>query len=322
MKYLITGTDGQLGGRVAANMLEAVDSSQLIFTVPDLNRLQKDKYDMWIKRGVTVKEANYDNASQLNEAFQGVQRMFFVSSIINGPLRIVQHQNVVDAAKKAGIDHVTYTSFLGADRTGYDQYVLPDHTATEGFLRESGLNYNIMRNNLYLENYLINSVLLANISDYKWITPAGEGKATYIAKDDSGRVGSALLQGKGALNTAYDVTGGESITQREIVRLIADASGLPFTYIPVSPDKFFDYLDSIHIPRTTDGDYSQSPVPFCGNDMVTNEYGVRDGLMDIVTDNVEKLTGQKALCAADLIEKYSFVWKEKVGTYWDLQKYM
>ncbi|TZE81012.1 NmrA family NAD(P)-binding protein [Calorimonas adulescens] len=322
MRYVVTGVDGQLGGRVAENMLHEVSGEQLIFTCPDLKRLPKEKVQAWKKQGVTIREANYDNKEQMTEAFRGGDRIFLVSSIINGPKRVQQHKNAIDAAIAAGVKHITYTSFLGANREEYNQYVLPDHTATEKYLRESGVDYNIMRNNLYMENYLINSVILANISDNKWITPAGDGKATFVAKDDSGRVATALLLGKGEHNKDYDVTGGELISEGEICAMIAEASGINYEYVPVNPDEFFKYLDSIHVPRTTDGDYSQSPVPFCGNDMVTNEFSIRDGLMAIETDTIEKLTGRKPLRVRDLIDKYSFVWKERVSSYWDLGKYL
>ena len=81
-------------------------------------------------KGVTVKEANYDDVEQMTKAFEGADRLFFISSIINGPKRVEQHRKVIEACKKAGVKHITYTSFFGADREGYNQYVLPDHRAT------------------------------------------------------------------------------------------------------------------------------------------------------------------------------------------------
>ena len=321
MRYIVTGADGQLGGRVAENMLHEVSGEQLIFTCPKLKRLSKEKVEAWEKQGVTIREANYDNKEQMIEAFTGGNRIYVVSSIINGPKRVQQHKDVIDAAIEAGVKHITYTSFLGANREGYYQYVLPDHTATEKYLCESGVDYNIMRNNLYMENYLLNSVMLANISNNKWITPAGDGKASFIAKDDSARVASALLLGKGDHNKDYDVTGGELISEREICDMIAKASGINYEYVTVNTDEFYKYMDSIRIPHDTDGDYSQSPVPFCSNDMVTNESSIRDGLMAIETDIIEKLTGKKPLRVRNLIDKYSYVWKDKVSNYWDLGKF-
>jgi NAD(P)H dehydrogenase (quinone) len=319
MRYIVTGADGQLGGRVAANMLNTVAGGQLIFTCPMISRLPEEKLSAWQNQGVEVREANYDDKEQMIAAFKGGDRLFFVSGVLNGPARVEQHKKVIDAAKAAGIQHITYTSFLGANRPEYKQYVLPDHTATEAYLRESTIAFNIMRNNLYLENYLTNSVMFANLSKNKWYTNAGEGKATFIAKDDSGRVATALLLGKGKPNQDYDVTG-KLISQREICELIARFSGIDFEYCPLNDEQFYDYLDSIHVPRGTDGDYSQSPVPWCSNDMVTNEGGIALGQMAIETDTVETLTGRRPLDVSELLEKYSVVWKEGLTDYWEMVK--
>jgi NAD(P)H dehydrogenase (quinone) len=319
MRYVVTGVDGQLGGRVAANMLQEVSGDELLFTCPDMKRLNAEKAESWKEKGVTVREANYDNKEQMIQAFTGGDRLYMVSGVFIGPLRVQQHKNVIDAAISAGVKHITYTSFFGANRKGYYQYVLPDHTATEKYLKESGVAYNIMRNNLYLENYLLNSVMMANLDNNRWVTAAGEGKATFIPKDDSGRVAAALLLGKGDNNRDYDVTG-RLISEHEICNMIREISGIDYTYITLKENDYYDYLDSIYIPRTSRGNYSKSPVPWCANDMVTNESGIRDGLMAVETDTVEKLTGRKPAEPKDLLKKYSFVWKEHVTTYQGLGK--
>lgn len=318
MKYLVTGADGKLAGRVADNILSMVDGTELIFTCPDLKRLSSEKRRKWEEQGVEVREANYDREEQMEQAFRGADRIFFISSIINGPKRVEQHRKVIEACKKAGVKHITYTSFFGADREGYNQYVLPDHRATEKMLAESGIEYNIMRNNLYMENYLTTSVMLAMLSNNVWGTTAGEGKVTSIAKDDSARCGAALLLGKGEHNAAYDLTSTIPLSQREICKMIAEKSGIPFVYQPMTEEEFRGYLEKLHIPRTTDGDFSQAPVPFCSNDMITNEAGISEGQMGIVTHDVELLTGKKPLEVQDLLDKYSYVWEKKISNWKDL----
>ncbi|MBC3797620.1 NmrA family NAD(P)-binding protein [Acetobacterium tundrae] len=319
MRYIVTGADGQLGGRVASNMLKEVSGDQLIFTCPDLNRLRPERTKDWEEKDVIIKEANYDDKAQMTEAFKGGDRIYIVSGVIIGPERVQQHKNVIDAAIEAGVKHITYTSFFGANRPEYKQYVLPDHTATEEYLISTGVDYNIMRNSLYLENYLLNSVMMANLDNNRWVTTAGDGKATFIAKDDSGRVATALLLGKGENNKGYDVTG-QLVSEHEICELINAISGKNYEYITMNEEEYYDYLDSIYIPRTSHGNYSKSPVPWCANDMVTNESGIRDGLMALETDTVEILTGNKPMNPKELLEKYSFVWKENITTYWDLGK--
>lgn len=84
-------------------------------------------------------------------------------------------------------------------------------------------------------------------------------------------------------------------------------------------EEFFAYLDSMHIPRTATGDYSQSPVPWCGNDMVTNEASIAEGLMDVASNDVELLTGQKPMTARQLAKNYSYIWENHVTNWKDIR---
>lgn len=324
MRYIVTGCDGQLGGRVAEQMLTHVAPEQLIFTCPFLDRLDSTKKQRWQELGVTIRQANYDDVAEMTTAFSGGDRIFIVSAVTIGEIRVQQHKNVVDAAIKAGVKHLTYTSFLGASDPAYAHvYVTPDHTATEAYIRQQheacGIEYNFMQDNLYMENYLTTSVMLALMSDNKWYTTAGEGRATFIPKDDVASCATALLLGKGTPNQTYKICGSESISQRDIVALISELSGIELTYCPVSHEEFFAYLDSMHIPRTATGDYSLSPVPWCGNDMVTNEGSIAEGLMDVQSDAVELLTGHKPKTARQIAQKYSYIWENKVTNWKDIK---
>ncbi|MGM9526408.1 MAG: NAD(P)-dependent oxidoreductase, partial [Peptococcaceae bacterium] len=194
----------------------------------------------------------------------------------------------------------------------YHQYVLPDHRATEAYLATCGIPYNVMRNNLYMENYLTTSVMLAMLSNNVWGTTAGEGKATFIAKDDSAACAAALLLGKGQPNVGYDLTSLHPVSQREICAMIAERSHIDFKYVPMNAEEYYQYLDALHIPRTTDGDNSKAPVLWCSNDMVTNEAGIAEGQMAIVSHDVETLLDRKPLEVTDLLDRYSYIWREKV----------
>lgn len=72
-------------------------------------------------------------------------------------------------------------------------------------------------------------------------------------------------------------------------------------------------------PRTATGDYSRSPVPWCGNDMVTNEGSIAEGLMDVASDDVELLTGQKPMTARELAQNYSYIWENHVTNWKDIR---
>ncbi|MGI6229296.1 MAG: NmrA family NAD(P)-binding protein [Tractidigestivibacter sp.] len=324
MKYVVTGCDGKLGGRVCENMLKEVDPQDLIFTCPFLDRLDPERKSRWEALGVAVRQANYDNPEEMTKAFAGADRIYVVSAVTIGEIRVQQHKNVVDAAIAAGVKHIVYTSFLGASDPKYAHvYVTPDHTATEAYIRkraaETGITYTFMQDNLYLENYLTTSVMLALMSGNKWYTTAGEGKATFVPKDDVARFATALLLGRGENNKTYHACGCESLAQRDLCNMVSDLSGIKIEYCPVNKDEFFEYLDSMHIPRTATGDYSRSPVPWCGNDMVTNEYSIAEGLMDVPSDDIERVTGKKPMTARELAKSYSYIWENHVTNWKDIK---
>lgn len=97
MKYIIAGVDGKLAGRVAENMLQQVDGTDLIFTCPDPNRVSEEKKERWKKAGVTLCAVSYDDEEQMKEVFSRGERLFFISSILNGERRVRQHHSVIEA---------------------------------------------------------------------------------------------------------------------------------------------------------------------------------------------------------------------------------
>ncbi|NEK66060.1 MAG: SDR family NAD(P)-dependent oxidoreductase, partial [Xanthomonas perforans] len=65
--------------------------------------------------------------------------------------RVPQHRNVIEAAKRAGVELLAYTSVLHADTSTLA--LAPEHVATEALLRESGVPHVLLRNGWYTENY-------------------------------------------------------------------------------------------------------------------------------------------------------------------------
>ncbi|MEX2804946.1 NmrA family NAD(P)-binding protein [Streptococcus sp. H31] len=317
MRYIVTGVDGQLGRRIAENMLKAVAGSELTFTASALNRLKKKQIAEWEKIGVRVAEANYDNYAQMTDAFKGGDRIYIMSGLEVGK-RTKQHRDAIDAAIEAGVKHIIYNSCIGATEPEYEKvYITPDHTATEKYLRSlSTITWNTMRNNLYLENYLTMYPMLAFMANNEWYSTAKDGKATFVHKDDVARAGAALLLGKGQVNRSYNICGSEHISVHEICDLVAEASGRPLKYFGVEPEEYYQYLEKLHIPRLITGDFSQSPVPFCGADIVTNDEAVLNGMEDVESTAIKDLTGQEPRTAADIVNNYSYIWEENI-TNWD-----
>ncbi len=317
MRYVVCGADGQLAGRVAENALvNAPAGSDFTFTVYKMERVPQEKKDRWEKAGVRVVEANYDDVEGMVQAFEGGDRIYIVSALQIGATRVQQHKNAIDAAIRAGIKHITYSSFIGATDPRYkDVYVTPDHTATEEYLKRVGIPYNACRNNLYMENWLTLWPMLARMSGNVFHSASGDGKATFIHKDDAAAAAAACLLGKGEDFKAYNICGPEAISVRDLCGLVNQESGLNLTYSADGEDAFFAWTSSLGIPKVIEGDFSKAPVPFCAMDGYTNEQAVASGLMNVPSDDVEFLTGHKAKRAAEIAPLYKAMWSGDVDNW-------
>lgn len=141
MTIAITGATGQLGRIVIERLKEKVLASDIVALV----RSPEKAGDL----GVTVRAADYAKPDTLNSALEGIDTLLLISSSEIGQ-RAVQHQNVIDAAKKAGVKRVVYTSLLHADTSPLS--LAEEHRQTEAAIKASGIPYTILRNGWYSEN--------------------------------------------------------------------------------------------------------------------------------------------------------------------------
>ena len=107
---LVTGATGQLG-RLAIDALLArgVAPGDIAAFVRD-----KSKAGDLAERGVHVRVGTYEDPASLDTALLGIDRVLLVSGSEVGQ-RVAQHQNVIDAAVRAGVGLVAYTSITRAD---------------------------------------------------------------------------------------------------------------------------------------------------------------------------------------------------------------
>ena len=142
MTIAVTAATGQLGRLVVAKLKAKRPASEIVA----LARHPAKAADL----GVAVREADYSKPETLAKALAGVDTLLLISSSEIGQ-RAVQHRNVIEAAKKAGVKRIVYTSLLRADSTPLS--LGEEHRATEADLKASGVPFTILRNGWYTENY-------------------------------------------------------------------------------------------------------------------------------------------------------------------------
>src|SRR5690606_1908387 len=161
----------------------------------------------------------------LEAAFQGVDRVLLISGNAVGQ-RERQHGAVIDAAKRAGVSYIAYTSILKGDRAPLA--LAPEHVATEKLLAESGLNYDVLRNGWYSENSTMG--LAPSLESGRILGAVGEGKlSTATRADFAAGAAAALLRGKGG--DTYELAGDEAWTMQEFAAEVSRQSGRQVEYV-------------------------------------------------------------------------------------------
>jgi len=185
--------------------------------------------------GVEEREADFDGPETLQAAFRGVERLLLVSTdSLHAPdVRIKQHRADVQAAVGAGVEHVVYTSLPNAHPTEGPS-IPDDHFWTEVALFESGLNWTILRNNLYAEVILRYAQFALKAG--KLVSATQSQGRSYVSREDCARTAAAALLN--AISKAIcDVTGPASITHDEIASIISRLSGKSIRHVNVKPDE-------------------------------------------------------------------------------------
>lgn len=222
----LTAATGQLGRLVITQLLEKIPASGIVAIV----RNPAKAADL-AARGVTVRQASYTEPAALEHAFAGVDRLLLISSSEIGQ-RVAQHQNVIDAARRAGVKLLVSTSLLHADTTTIN--LAPEYTATEQAIKASRLPHIILRNGWYTENYTA-SVGPA-VANGALLGSAGDGRISLAARADYAAAAVAALTGQAETGRTYELAGDTAVTLADLAAEISRQTGktIPYRNLPVS----------------------------------------------------------------------------------------
>ncbi|MCR4458946.1 MULTISPECIES: SDR family oxidoreductase [Pseudescherichia] len=235
----ITGATGHLGQLTLTELLKTVPASQLVAIVRN-----PAKAETLAQQGVIVRQAEYGDQAALTAALEGVDKLLLISSSEVGQ-RAVQHRNVIDAAKAAGVKFIAYTSLLHADRSPLGLHV--EHVDTEQYLAASGIPYALLRNGWYSENYLASAP--AALAHGVFIGSAGEGKIASATRGDYAAAAAKVISSEGHAGKVYELAGDESWTLSELAAELSKQSGKPVVYQNLSEADFAAALKGAGLPE-------------------------------------------------------------------------
>jgi len=300
-KIIVTGASGQFGHAAAKMLLERVPAEDLVF----LSRTP-EKLAEFAASGAHTRHADFDDPSTLPAAMEGGERMLLISTVRVGS-RVEQHTAAVEAAKAKGVRHVVYTSLLGVRTPGNPSVEGFDHIATEQMIEQSGLAWTHLRDSLYAEAVGTAMAIPALQSGHK-PENAGDGRVPVVSRDDCVAMAVAVLTQDGHADKAYDVTGPELWTLPDAMALVSRMAGKPIQIERVDDEGMFGYFDSLGIPRKASDVVPDGPIPWASEGMVTFGQSIREGFMDVESNDVERVTGRPPRALRSVLEECQPLW--------------
>ncbi|WP_375446765.1 SDR family oxidoreductase [uncultured Fibrella sp.] len=270
---LVTGGTGQLGVATLNFLLKKCPASQLAALVRDSGKAA----DL-IEKGVAIRVGNYDDTASLDEAMQGIDKVLLIAGT-DEDKRVQQHMNVIDAAKKAGVKVVAYTSRALKDRHTLANQLMQGHFQTEDYLMQSGLNYVLFRNILYMD--AIPQFVGPTVFETGIRLPTGQGKVAFALRNDMAEAMSAALVEDNNDTKIYTLTGSESYSFNDVAATLTDLSGRQVAYESVEPSAFEQQLKARALP----GVVIQRIIGFLTD--------IANGQEEEVSTDLEKLLGRK-----------------------------
>jgi NAD(P)H dehydrogenase (quinone) len=237
-RLFITGASGQLGRLVVEHVRRLnpdADITAMVRTPQAADELAPFR--------VTTRIADYTNPASLDAPLGGIDRLLLISSSVLGQ-RVAHHKNVIEAATRAGVSLIAYTSILRADTS--ELSLAAEHLATEKMLRESGLPFVILRNSWYLENDT--AMLAPAVAHGAIIGSAGDGRLSSASRSNYAEAAALVLVHGAPAGTVYELAGDDAFTLTQLAAAVSRRTGKMVTYRNMSEADFRSALFGMGLP--------------------------------------------------------------------------
>jgi uncharacterized protein YbjT (DUF2867 family) len=172
--------------------------------------------------GVQVAEGDLDDSASIDAALHGVTSVVLVS-----PAVPAQELNVIDSAARAGVGHVVkITSKASADSPIARQR---GQAEIEAGLLASGLDYTLLRNNFYMQNFLMLAPAIAQTNSFA--SSAGDGQVGFLDTRDVAAVAAQIATAPaGHAGKTYLLSGPQLLSYADVAATLSSVLGRPIVF--------------------------------------------------------------------------------------------
>jgi len=274
-KVLVIGSSGTVGSELV-KLLRAKGHEVLAATSKEKPAAGQVHLNLVSKAGLTA-------------ALKGVDKAFLLAP----PGHTNQHElliPVIEEAKKQGLKKLVLMTAMGAN----SNEASPMRKA-ELYLEKSGLNYNIIRPNWFMQNF--NTFWIGGIlADSKIYLPVGKAKGSFIDARDIAASAAALLTSEEHSHRDFDLTGTDVLDHDQVAEILSASTGKKIQFQEISPEAMLQGLLKAGLPK----DYAEFLILILGF--------FKEGYSARVTDSVKKITGRDPISFKTYAQDYKSSW--------------
>ena len=286
MSLIVTGASGQLGRLAVAALLDRVPPGEVVL----VSRTPAALAD-FERQGATVRFGDFEQPASLPAAFAGGERALVISTL-GARDTVAAHRAAFEAAARAGVGHVVYTSVQNPVAGNPWPPAQPQRLSEEA-LRAAGVPWTMLRNALYAD--LRAQLIAAYLRDGRWTTNIGAGAHAYVARADCAAAAVAALTTDGHAGREYDITGPELIGAPQFLALLAELGGRPVTCAAVDDDAYEAYRAAFMADPANAG---------CFELFTGSGAAIRTGYLGQLGAGVQQLTGRAPATLAQVARRY------------------
>jgi uncharacterized protein YbjT (DUF2867 family) len=230
---LVTGASGNIG-RELVQILKAA-KTQVVAGSSSGNA----------RPGVLTRKVDLADPATLVSGFAGVDTLFLLLPLQANMLDLAR--NAVTAAKVAGIKHIVHSSGAGADPAS-PALIARTHGEVDQLIKDSGIAYTLTLPVSFMQNYV--NYHASSIKGGALYLPQGEGRVGYIDVRDVAAVNGIILQDPAThAGKSYTLTGGESLSNADVVQRIGKAIDRTVNYVAVPDEAARAAMAEMGVPK-------------------------------------------------------------------------
>ncbi|WP_302832682.1 NAD(P)H-binding protein [Streptomyces sp. GbtcB6] len=220
---VVTGATGAVGRHVASQL---AGRARIRLLVRDAGKARA--------LGLTAEAvvADYADRPPLREAMAGADAVFVVTA---NPLRPEHDENLLAAARSAGVRHAVKISWLAVADPAADDLIARWNRQSEQVLHASGLDWTVLR----LRSPMSNTLAWAPAIRREGVVRAlgGDARTACVDPRDVAAVAVRALTEPGHGGRTYALTGPEPLSPREQTRVLSEVLERPLRFVELTVDQ-------------------------------------------------------------------------------------